>query len=624
MERMNFESEMFSERKKKLLMDMFPECVRETKVGNGDIEKNIDLDALVRLLGISEKEADEKYEFSWVGKKAAITEANKSIRMTLRPEISKSVNWDSTRNIYIEGDNLVALKMLQESYLGTVKIIYIDPPYNTGHDFIYPDSFFMDEVEYDNGTGYYDEDGNINFSRENSQSAGRYHSDWCSMIYSRLLLARNLLREDGAIFISIDDNEVTNLRKICDEVFGETNFVAMIPWRKRTAKSDVPFGVSQDYEQILCYAKSCLFEASVEGKERRYYESDDYPGKPWRIHDLTKQTTASERPNSYFTIVNPKTGQQFPANPNATWRITVDTFNEYYNAGRIVFPGEYDFLNISKPVLRYWKEDDQKKAGDKFGRVALSTKLPDDIGMSQDGTKEIQRLFGSKVFNFPKPTSLIKYLLSATTSEDDIVMDFFSGSGTTADAVMKLNEEDGGNRQYILVQLDEKIDSKTEAAKAGFDTICGLAQKRIVLAGEKLKKTDIGYRVFRVDSTNMNDVYYSPEEYSQNLLAMLESNVKSDRTDLDLLFGCLLEWGLPLSLPYSSDKIEGCTVHNYNDGDLIACFDENIPDSVVKAIARHRPLRVVFRDSSFAGSPSKINVVEIFKLMAPDTTVKVI
>ena len=253
-----------------------------------------------------------------------------------------------------------------------------------------------------------------------------------------------------------------------------------------------------------------------------------------------------------------------------------------------------------------------------------STKLPDDIGMSQDGTKEIQGLFGSKVFNFPKPTSLIKYLLSATTSDEDVVMDFFSGSGTTADAVMQLNEEDGGNRHFILVQLDEKIDSKTEAAKAGFDTICELAQKRITLAGAKRKKTDTGYRVFKVDSTNMNDVYYSPAEYSQDLLSMLESNVKPDRTDLDLLFGCLLEWGLPLSLPYKSEKIEGCSVHNYNDGDLIACFDENIPDSVIKSIAKQQPLRAVFRDSSFEGSPSKINVGEIFKLMAPDTTVKVI
>lgn len=624
MDRMRFESSALNENKKKILMDLFPECVREMSDSSGEIAKTIDVEALKSVLGLCESTDSEKYEFSWVGKRDAIVEANRSIRMTLRPDENSSVNWNSTENLYIEGDNLTAIKLLQESYLGTVKVIYIDPPYNTGHDFIYPDSFMMNKNEYDSGTGYFNEDGNINFQRENSQIAGRYHSDWCSMIYSRLLLARNLLREDGAIFISIDDNEVANLKKICDEIFGETNFVAMIPWRKRTAKSDVPFGISQDYEQILCYAKSSLFEASIDGKERKYYVSKDFPDRPWRIHDLTKQTTASERPNSFFTIVNPKNGQRFPANPNATWRITVDTFDEYYNNNRIVFPGDYDFLNISKPVLRYWKEDDQKKAGDKFGRVALSTKLPDDIGMSQDGTKEIQNLFGSKVFHFPKPTSLIKYLLSATTSDEDIIMDFFSGSGTTADAVMQLNKEDGGRRKFILVQLGEEIADKTEASKAGFKNICELAKKRIVLAGERVATGDIGFRVFRVDSTNMNEVYYSPAEYTQNLLLMMESNVKSDRTDLDLLFGCLLEWGLPLSLPYSSEKMEGYMVHNYNDGDLIACFDENIPDTVIKAIAKQQPLRAVFRDSSFANSPSKINVGEIFKLMAPETTIKVI
>lgn len=267
MDKMRFESSALNENKKRILMDLFPECVREVSVSTEKIAKTIDVESLKSVLGLNESTNSEKYEFSWVGKRDAIIEANKSIRMTLRPDESSSLNWNTTENLYIEGDNLAALKLLQESYLGTVKVIYIDPPYNTGHDFIYPDSFAMNEDEYDSGIGYFNEDGNINFQRENSQIAGRYHSDWCSMIYSRLLLARNLLREDGAIFISIDDNEVTNLKKICDEIFGEVNFVAMIPWRKRTAKSDVPFGISQDYEQILCYAKSSLFEASIEGKK---------------------------------------------------------------------------------------------------------------------------------------------------------------------------------------------------------------------------------------------------------------------------------------------------------------------------------------------------------------------
>ena len=341
-----------------------------------------------------------------------------------------------------------------------------------------------------------------------------------------------------------------------------------------------------------------------------------------------KQTTASERPNSFFTIVNPKTGEQYPANPNATWRITVDTFDEYYNNGRIVFPGDYPFLKISKPVLRYWKDDDIKKAGDNFGRVAVSTKLPDDIGMSQDGTKEITSLFNAKVFSYPKPTSLIKYLASTCTSGDDIILDFFSGSASTAHAIMLLNSEDNGHRKYILVQLNEPCDEKSEAYKYGYKDICALGKDRIRKSVEKndLKNSNIdyGFRVFKLDDSNMTNVFYSADDYSQGLLSNLESNIKSDRNDLDLLFGCLLEWGLPLSLPYNSKEIEGYTVHNYNNGDLIACFDEDIPDSVIKYIAKKQPLRAVFRDNSFADSPSKINVGEIFKSLAPDTRVKVI
>ena len=327
---------------------IFPNCITETKDENGKPKKAINFEILKQMLSSYVLDGDEAYEFTWVGKKAAIVEANKPIRKTLRPCKEESVNWDTTENLYIEGDNLEVLKLLQESYLGKVKMIYIDPPYNTGNDFIYNDDFKMTGEEYADESGEIDEEGNRMF--KNTDSNGRFHSDWCSMIYSRLLLARNLLKDDGAIFISIDDNEVENLKKICDEVFGGENFVASIPWRKRTAKSDVPFGFSQDYEQIICYAKTNLFCASIEGNGRKYYVSDDYPDRPWRVHDLTKQTTASERPKSFFTIVNPKTGEEYPANPNATWRITVDTFEEYYNNGRIVFPGDYPFLRIS-PIV---------------------------------------------------------------------------------------------------------------------------------------------------------------------------------------------------------------------------------------------------------------------------------
>lgn len=511
-------------------------------------------------------------------------------------------------------------------------MIYIDPPYNTGNDFIYADDFMRSQEEENEQMGMYDEDENRLF--KNTDTNGRFHSDWCSMIYSRLMLARNLLTDDGVIFISIDDNEEDNLKKICDEVFGAVNYVATFPWRKRTAKSDVPFGVSQDYEYILCFAKSSNFAASVEGKERKYYETPDFAGRPWRVHDLTKQTTASERPNSYFTIVNPKTGAQYPANPNRTWAITEDTFRTYYVENRIVFPGDYDFLNIQKPVLRYWKADDMKKAGDKFGKVAVSTKLPDNIGMSQDGTKEITNLLGTKAFSFPKPAALIKYLISTSSEEGDFILDFFSGSATTAHAVMQLNAEDNGNRKFIMVQLPEPCDEKSEAYKAGYKNICEIGKERIRRAGEKIlkeqlannnstlnspnSKLDIGFRVLKLDDTNMKDVYYAPDDYDQGMLVGLESNIKDDRTDLDLLFGCLIDWGLPLSLPYKSEQIDSCTVHTYNDGDLIACFDANVPESVVKKIAQRKPLRAVFRDAGFASSPEKINVFEIFKFYMPE------
>ena len=512
--------------------------------------------------------------------------------------------------------------------------VFIDPPYNTGNDFIYADDFKMESEEWKVESGEWSEEGDRLF--KNTDTNGRFHSDWCSMIYSRLMLARNLLASDGAIFISIDDNERENLQKICDEVFGTVNYVATFPWRKRTAKSDVPFGVSQDYEWIILYAKSSQYAARISGTERQYYETPDYPGKQWRIHDLTTQRTAFERPNSNFDMVNPKNGDVFQVNPLRTWAVTKETFDEYYAAGKIVFPGDYDFLRISKPAFRYWKEDDVKKAGDFYGMMSASTKLPDDIGMSLDGTKEITELFNGKVFSFPKTTKLIKHFVDMSTKNDDaaIILDFFSGSATTAHAVMQLNAEDGGHRKFIMVQLPEKCDESSEAYKAGYKNICEIGKERIRRAGEKIlkeqlannnstlnspnSKLDIGFRVLKLDSTNMKDVYYAPCDYDQDFLHQLESNIKDDRTDLDLLFGCLIEWGLPLSLPYKSEQIDGCTVHTYNDGDLIACFDANVPESVVKEIAQRRPLRAVFRDSGFASSPEKINMFEIFKLYMPE------
>lgn len=600
------------------LYSICPSCFTESKSEDGSIKLAIDWSKLRSLLGDNiEDNEPEVYDFTWVGKRAAQREAAAPISKTLRPCPEESVDWDTTQNLYIEGDNLEVLKLLQNSYMGKVKMIYIDPPYNTGNDFVYNDDHSLSEEEYNRAI--VDEVGRRLV--KNTYSNGAFHSDWCSMMYSRLLVARTLLKDNGAIFISIDDNEIDNLKKICNEVFGPTNFVATFPWRKRTAKSDVPFGISQDYEWIVIYAKSDQFLASTEGKERKYYTTDDFPGRPWRIHDLTKQTTASERPNSYFPIVNPKNGTVYPANPNATWRITTDTYPTYLSENRIIFPGDYPFLKISKPVLRYWKSDDIEKSGDDFGRVAVSTKLDDSIGMSQDGTKEITSLMGGKIFSFPKPSSLIRFFLKIINDKNALVLDFFSGSATTADAVFQLNAEDEGHRKFILVQLQEKTNEDSEAYQAGYAIIPEIAKERIRRAGHRIKEDnpliteslDSGFRVFKCDSSNFKDVNISPDDYSQEVLDSYLDNINEDRSDLDLLFDCMLRWGVELSLPISKKLVGDCTIHNVNDGDLVACFDGIITEEIISAIAEMNPLRVVFRDNSFEEASQKMNLFELFK-----------
>lgn len=465
------------------LKEVFPEVFADGKV---------DFDKLQGLLGHYIADDKEKYSFSWKGKADSLRLAQKRSTGTLRPCKEESKNWDTTDNLYIEGDNLEVLKLLQSSYLNSIKMIYIDPPYNTGNDFVYTDDFADGIAHYKEVTGQ--------TTKSNPETAGRFHTNWLNMMYPRLKLARNLLTDDGVIFISIDDNEQANLKKLCDEVFGEDNFVAVFPWRKRTAKSDVPFGVSQDYEWIMAYARSQDFIAAIEGGTRKYFTTPDFPGRPWRIHDLTKQTSASERPKSFFTLVNPKTGKEYPANPNRTWAITKDTFEGYYKQGKIVFPDDYDFLNITQPAFRYFKDDDEKKAGEKFGCIAVSTNLPKEIGMTKEGTAEITELFEKKVFGFPKPVALLKFLISITTKfdKDAIVLDFFSGSATTAHAVMQLNAEDGGHRKFICVQLPEKTDEQSEAYKAGYKTICEIGKERIRRVGKKIK-----------DGHNRVDIYVS-------------------------------------------------------------------------------------------------------------------
>lgn len=609
---------------------LFPNAVTEV-VRNGQVELKVDFDVLKQELAnelIDDRE--QRYQFTWPDKQKSILLANTPINKTLRPCKEESVDFDTTRNLYIEGDNLEVLKLLQETYLGKIKMIYLDPPYNTGNDFVYNDDFTQDSDEYMENSGQYDEQGNRLF--QNTESNGRFHTDWLNMIYPRLRLAKDLLSNGGVIFISIDDNEVENLKKICDEIFGENNFVAMFPWRKRTAKSDVPFGISQDYEWIICCAKSGEFKASIEGGTRKYFETPDFPGRPWRIHDMTKQTTASERPNSYFTMVNPKTGEEFPCDPNRTWRITKDTFQKYYDAHEIIFPGDYDFLHISKPVARYFKDKDMLKMGDSFGKIAVSTKLPDDIGMSQDGTKEIKDIFGCIPFPFPKTINLIKYLIKTSSNKNSIILDFFSGSASTAHAVMQLNAEDGGNRKFIMVQLPEPCNEKSEAYKAGYKNICEIGKERIRRAckmikdenAEKAQDFDIGFRVLKLDSSNMKDVYYKPEEYSQIMLGDMQDNIKPNRTALDLLFQVMLELGKPLSAKITLKVIAGKNVFNVDDGDLIACFEDNITAEIVTGIAKIKPNYAVFRDSGLSSDSVAANFEQIFATYSPSTKRKVL
>ena len=602
------------------LKAVFPECFAEGK---------LDIDKLLSLCGEYIDNDFEKYKFEWKGKAECLRLAQKRSTGTLRPCPEESVNFDTTQNLYIEGDNLEVLKLLQTAYYRKIKMIYIDPPYNTGNDFVYEDDFADPMARYKEVTRQ--------TTKSNPETMGRYHTNWLNMMYPRLRLAANLLRDDGVIFISIDDNEVTNLKRLCDETFGEENFAGQFPWRKRTAKSDVPFGISQDYEWVLCYARSDAFVACLEGGTRKYYETDDLPGRPWRIHDLTKQTSASERPNSFFTIVNPKTGEEYPANPNRTWAVTKETFEQYYSQNRIVFPGDYDFLNISKPALRYFKEDDMKKAGDKFGYIPASTNLPDIVGMTQDGTKEIVSLFECKLFGFPKPVEFTKHFLKMATitskDDNDIILDFFSGSATTAHAVMQLNAEDGGNRQFIMVQLPEVCDEKSEAYKAGYKNICEIGKERIRRAGKKLTETDgqiklgeeakqpldVGFKVYKLDSSNLKTWDAAPIEDDDLLTLYNRMNgmihrVKPDRTDLDMVYEIMLKLGVPLT--YSVQKIDLNGKSAYTVGEdclLLICLAENVQPEDVEMMAEYAPAKIIISRDSFADDTAMSNAYYILR-----------
>lgn len=655
MDHMKFETPDMTAENIDRIAELFPNCITEMRDESGKLKRGINFEMLKQMLSPDVVDGDECYEFTWVGKKASIVEANKPIRKTLRPCPEESKDWDTTENLYIEGDNLEVLKLLQESYLGKVKMIYIDPPYNTGNDFIYADDFMRSQKEENEQMGMYDEDDNRLF--KNTDSNGRFHSDWCSMIYSRLMLARNLLSDDGVIFISVDDNEQENLKKICDEVFGAVNSQAVISYVRKTSGKQDSTNFMKSTEFILVYSKSSNWDCSpIVASEKvtdRYNKVGDN-GVPFRETDLRKTGNADrrvDRPLMWYPFYYSEELDDLQVRQNEDADLLKKGYVEIYpikpdnSEGRWRWGYQTACDNIHNLVARIMpKYKAQRKYTvyevdyiDKKGEIRTvkeHTSWDRKEFNSDNAMNDLKSLgFSNQLFPFPKNTALIKHMVYlANLNTSDIVLDFFSGSATTAHAVMQLNAEDGGHRKFIMVQLAEPCDEKSEAYKAGYKNICEIGKERIRRAGEKIKEEnplvaqnlDIGFRVFKLDDSNMKDVYYTPDEIDQDMIAATESNIKEGRTDLDLLFGCLLDWGLPLSMPYHSETIDGCTVHTYNNGDLIACFNENIPDTVIKEIARRKPLRAVFRDSSFATSPEKINVGEIFKLLAPDTRVKVV
>ncbi len=599
---------------------LFPNCITEMRDENGKLKRGINFEMLKQMLSPDVVDGDECYEFTWVGKKAAIVEANKPIRKTLRPCPEESKNWDTTENLYIEGDNLEVLKLLQEAYLGKVKMIYIDPPYNTGNDFIYADDFMRSQEEENEQMGMYDEDENRLF--KNTDTNGKFHSDWCSMMYSRLTLARNLLTDDGVIFISIDDNEYTNLKKICDEVFGAQSFLATFVWKRRSSSQLDKSKCSTDHEYVLTY-KGKAFQAfrGIDKDYKGYSNPDNDPRGPWTTGDLTVGMTGDMRPNQYYDLVNPKTGKVYKPNFNRVWSYIPESMAQLIAEDRIVFPDDTSKRPMKKRFASELDSDTNPQ----------STWM-DSVGMNTEGTKQMYDLFGKAFFSYTKPESLIKAFILQATSSDSIILDFFSGSATTAHAVMQLNAENGGHRKFIMVQLPEPCDEKSEAFKAGYKNICEIGKERIRRAGEKIKEEnplttqdlDIGFRVLKLDDTNMKDVYYSPADYEADLFDLMTDNIKEDRTPEDLLFQVMLDLGIELSSKIEETVIADKKVFDVAAGFLIACFDADVTDETIKAIAQKQPYYFVMRDSSLANDSVAANFEQIFATYSPDTVRKVL
>ena len=590
-----------------------PSCFTEVKDDKtGELRRVVNFKTLRQLLGDNAVEdADEMYQFTWPGKQEARREAARPITKTLRPVVEDSVDWDNTQNLYIEGDNLEVLKLLQKSYMGKVKMIYIDPPYNTGNDFVYDDDFTVSQHEHDLATGDVDELGYR--YRKNTETNGKFHSDWCSMMYSRLMVARSLLTEDGVIFISIDDNEQRNLKNICDEVFGPSNFIAQLVWERAfSPKNDAKF-ISNSHDYILMYAQNInLFTIGrlprTEEANARYSNPDNDPRGVWQSDNMTVKTYS---PTGDYPITLPS-GRVVEPPAGRCWSLSAKAFAERLQDNRIWFGSDGNGTPRIKRFLHELKFD---------GMAPTSILFYKEVGHSQEGAQEVIKLFDNKgVFDGPKPVRLLERLVTlANLKADSIVLDFFSGSATTAHALMKVNAEKQTNCKFILVQLPEEV-SETKKEQ-GYKTICEIGEERIRRAGKKIKEEsplttqnlDTGFRVFRLADSNFEEVKKAPAEYNQSQLDLFLNNVKSDRTDLDLLFGAMLNWGVQLSLSMTSEEVDGKMIYSVNDGDLVACFAEDITENIVKAMADKQPLRVLFRDSCFARDDAKINVFETLK-----------
>ena len=603
---------------------LFPDCVTEAADRQGNVRLAVDFDQLRQLLSDQIVEGpQERYRLDWPGKREASLAANAPIAKTLRPVREESVDFDTTQNLFIEGDNLDALKLLQESYLGKVKMIYIDPPYNTGRDFIYDDDFSESYDDFMKKSNQADSSGGRLVA--NSEGNGRFHSDWLSMMGAHLRLARRLLSEDGVIFISIDDGEISNLRKICDETFGEEQFAAQIIWKKRnTPPNDRVIGAQHDY--ILVYVRASIDALNLRPRSEeqiaRYKNPDGHPKGPWVAGDLTSNVKGGRYSAAlHYAIRNPRTGQEFFPPNNGNWRFNKEKVERLIEQDEIFFGKSDD----SSPKLKRFLCD--VKDG------ATWTTLWDFAPFNTSGSLEMGEIFGNTVvFENPKPEGLIRHVVEAGSSRDGIVLDFFGGSGTTAHAVMTQNSIDGGNRKFVLVQLPEETGDSSEAAKSGFGTIAEISKERIRRAGKKVLAgachegwtRDVGFRVLKIDSSNMTDVYYRPDEVRQDELFGLVDSVKPDRTAEDLLFQVLIDWGVELTLPINRETLHGKTVDSVDGNALIACFDAGVTDALIKDIAARAPLRAVFRDTSFARDADRINAEQLFRQLSPGTELKAI